>query len=481
MSESRKKVEFGDFQTPVDLAQLVCRFIAESGFSPETIIEPTCGEGSFIEASEHAFPESRNIHGFEIDSEYVKIARRRTYRSNIRCDDFFTKNWATTLDEFSDPILIVGNPPWVTNSALGSIKGTNLPPKSNFRGMSGFDSITGKSNFDISEWMLSHLVDCLSGRYAMLAMLCKTIVARKVLFHAWKDELEIDRSSIHHVDASKHFGASVDACLFICEFKPGGISRECSIYDNIGTPNHSRIFGLRNGRVVADVDRFLKCESLCGTPSLKWRSGVKHDCVKVMELKESNEPGMFVNGFNRHVELETDFLYPMLKSSDLMKGSSPSRYMIVTQRKVGDDTSTIAQKAPLTWEYLQSYSDLLDVRASSIYKNRPRFSIFGIGDYSFSPWKVAISGFYKSLTFHIVPPQRHKPVMLDDTCYFLPCGTESEANEVVRIMNSEDVQYFFGSLVFWDSKRPINVNLLSSLNLDLLIDKSEFETLTILG
>ncbi len=73
--------------------------------------------------------------------------------------------------------------------------------------------------------------------------------------------------------------------------------------------------------------------------------------------------------------------------------------MLITQHTTGADTSRIAQKAPHTWDYLQSYAHLLDRRASSIYRNRPRFSIFGVGPYSFAPWKVATFGFYKQLAF----------------------------------------------------------------------------------
>ena len=45
--------------------------------------------------------------------------------------------------------------------------------------------MTGKSNFDISEWMLIRLLEALQGRRATIAMLCKTATARKVLRHAW--------------------------------------------------------------------------------------------------------------------------------------------------------------------------------------------------------------------------------------------------------------------------------------------------------
>ena len=124
--------------------------------------------------------------------------------------------------------------------------------------------------------------------------------------------------------------------------------------------------------------------------------------------------------------------------------------------------------APRTWNYLNSHASELDSRASSIYKNQPRFSVFGVGDYSFAPWKVAVSGFYKKLHFFSVAPIDGKPVVLDDTCYFLPCQSEIEANELTNLLNTAQAKTFFSAFVFWDSKRPITVGLLSRLDIDLL-------------
>ena len=47
--------QFGDFQTPVDLACEVTRFLRTSGVSPSAVIEPTCGVGNFLVASMRAF------------------------------------------------------------------------------------------------------------------------------------------------------------------------------------------------------------------------------------------------------------------------------------------------------------------------------------------------------------------------------------------------------------------------------------------
>ncbi len=152
----------------------------------------------------------------------------------------------------------------------------------------------------------------------------------------------------------------------------------------------------------------------------------------------------------------------MLKSSEVAKGCSSCnrRVMLVTQRRVGDDTRSIERQAPKTWAYLESHRDRLQKRASTIYRGRPEFSIFGVGDYSFAPWKVVISGFYKSLRFFAVGPVSGKPVVLDDTSYFLPCRSEKEAELLAALLNSPQAQAFYSAFVFWDGKRPITADLL---------------------
>jgi hypothetical protein len=148
--------------------------------------------------------------------------------------------------------------------------------------------------------------------------------------------------------------------------------------------------------------------------------------------------------------------------------------MLVTQRSIGEDTSTIEDTAPRTWDYLLRHAELLDRRASSIYRGRPRFSIFGVGDYTFTPWKVAISGFYKRLAFQLLGPIEGRPVVLDDTCYVLPCASEEQARTVCEMLNSEAAQRFLSAFVFWDSKRPITIALLQRLDLVKLADELGF-------
>jgi hypothetical protein len=93
------------------------------------------------------------------------------------------------------------------------------------------------------------------------------------------------------------------------------------------------------------------------------------------------------------------------------------------------------------------------------------FALFGIGDYTFASWKVAVSGLHRTPRFALIGPVNEKPVLFDDTCYFLPFQDEHEARVVAEILNSEECKEFLTSLTFTDSKRPITVELLQRLNI----------------
>ena len=364
----------------------------------------------------------------------------------------------------NDPKIVARSLASNRESALGhkrrtrKFRDTNLPYKSNFQKHRGIDAITGKGNFDISEWMLIKALEWIKGRNAAVAMLCKTAVARKILLHAWKFTYNLESSAIYEIDAAKQFGAVVDACLLVIKSSTILQNFECRVYTGFSEAQPVKVFGFRNNHLVADVNLFERRKHLEGKEWYRWRSGIKHDCSKVMEL--SMEGRLYKNGMEEIVDLEETYLYPMLKSADVANGVNPRRWMLVPQRAVGEDTYPIKDRAPKTWEYLEDHGVPLNRRFSSIYQKRPRISVSGVGDYSFAPWKVVISGFYKKLDFKMAGPLCEKPIVLDDTCYFLSCLMREEAELLTRLLNSDIAKEFFLALVFWDAKRPITVALL---------------------
>lgn len=465
-----RHVEFGDFQTPSSLASAVCDLLATRGVSPKTILEPTCGEGNFLLAALDRFPSAHGV-GAEVHPPYVAklsvaLAERGLgSRCEVRIADFFAVDWRSRLRELSDPVLVIGNPPWVTSAKLGALASANVPEKSNLHGFTGLDARTGKSNFDISEWMLIRLLEALAGRQVCMAVLVKTAVARKVLAYAWKSGFNVDNAEIRSINSAHYFGAAVDACLLLVQTSAVGSQTLCRVFASLNAEQPSHEMGWRDGQLIANLPTYDRLKHLVAVTPTPWRSGVKHDCSRVIELRK--EASLYRNGLGERVELEDDYLYPMLKSSDLANGhsSQTEKWMLVPQRALGQNPELIRKTAPKTWAYLERHGESLDRRASSIYRNRPRFSVFGIGAYTFSPWKVAISGFYKRLRFSVVGSFDGKPIVLDDTVYFLACQSEEEANSYSTLLNSQMANDFFSAFVFWDAKRPITVDLLRRLDL----------------
>lgn len=463
----KQKIEFGDFQTPDNLAQSVCTKLSALGISPDVVIEPTCGIGTFVLVAVSTFPSVREIHGFEVnDSHLSKLrerlsAARNSDKIKLTQADFFATDWKKMLRSLSGSVLVLGNFPWVTNATQGVIGGGNLPEKSNFLKQNGFDAINGKANFDISEWMLLEVLRWFSGRSGDIAMLVKTAVARKVLAHAERQKLPIREASIFSIDAKKDFNASVEACLLVIRISenPTDAIYDYSIFESM-SDTHGRRVGHRDGLTVGDLDAFESSSFLLGECPQKWRSGVKHDASSVMELTRTAQG--LINGLGELVDIEMDYLFPLLKGSDIGSGKPwREKFVVVTQHFVGERTGGIRENSPKTWEYLEAHATILDARSSTIYKKNPRFSIFGIGDYAFRHWRIAICGLYKSLKFRLVGPIENKPVMFDDTVYYLSFNTESEAQEALDLLISEPSLRLLSSLIFWDEKRPIKTGILN--------------------
>ena len=476
--KSSAKVEFGDFQTPLALAKEVCGLLRRQGFVPEFVLEPTCGGGAFLVAAAETFPRAA-LRGCDINSDYVERAAVELHRAgasaraSVECQDFFAHDWESELQRMPGKLLILGNLPWVTNSAVAAMNGSNLPVKDNFLGLRGLAARTGKSNFDISEWMLIRLVRALHGRKVTIAMLSKTATARKLLRYAWQNDGRISGASLYRIDAAAHFGASVDACLLLARTGSAGPT-EADVYESLQAAKPASRIGLAGQDLVADILTYRELQHLEGLCPFQWRSGVKHDCAAVMELRPIAN-GTVENKLGERVELEADYLYPLLKCTGLANGFlTPQRLVLVTQRVVGGDTSCIARSAPQTWRYLQSHSNKFEARKSSIYKGRVPFALFGIGEYAFAPWKVAVSGLHRPARFRVIGPFQAKPVFLDDTCNYLSFEDEASARLVADVLNSFPCQQFLQSLIFSGSKRPITVELLQRLNLSAIADKAGY-------
>ena len=473
----KERAKYGDFQTPAWFAHKVCAFLSSGGVAPKSILEPTCGVGNFLLAALEVFTTADAALGVDINQAYVAQLREQVdaYADGKSVDvmqaDFFQMDWSSVLRTLPDPVLVVGNPPWVTNADATLLDSGNLPPKRNIGNHAGIEAITGASNFDISEWMLLRMIAWIADKQGVVAVLCKTSVARRVLRQVWQEASASGSAQIHLFNAQEVFNVAVDACLFIYDTTDPLASQTCQIYEALSTDSLAATIGYRDKQLVADVNRYERWKHLqrAAKSVYRWRSGIKHDCAGVMELRRVH--GTFVNLLGETVTLEDTYVYPLLKSSDIATARQvASRWMVVPQRAVGENTQVIQRTAPLTWAYLSDHAEMLDGRRSVIYRHQPRFSVFGVGPYAFARWKVGISGLYKQLEFVVVGPQENRPTVLDDTCYFLACDSEGEAVLLADLLRSRPAREFYASFIFWDAKRPITARILNKLDLFTLAE-----------
>lgn len=460
--DHRAGEEFGDFQTPRALAAQVLRTLPRRNWS--RILEPTCGVGNFLHEAARLFGDAQ-LMGIELQADYAGAALASGARILER--DIFAMRLDQELTwRKNGPLLVVGNPPWVTNSRLARLESRNRPVRTNLKNLSGYDAMTGSSNFDIAEYIWLKLITDLRRHSPTISLLCKTQVARNVLQYCAQFGLPVSSASLHVIDARRWFGVAVDACLFTLEVNRGRTAYVCPVYDSLDSTRPVRSFGVVDGRLVADIGAYAK--GVDGACPIEWRQGMKHDAAAVMELVHDDGPR--TRG-GEAVEIEDDYLYPLLKCTDVYRGRTGlSRWVIVPQKTFGEDTRSLERDAPKLWTYLSNNGDALDGRKSSIYQNRPRFSVFGLGEYSFAPYKIAVSGLHKSPEFRLIGPVAGKPVFFDDACYMLPFREPAEAAAVAALLRTEPVRALLRALTFWDAKRPITKKLLRRIDLAAVAD-----------
>src|SRR5437660_5863893 len=251
--------DFGDFQTPQTLVGEVIKCLAHKGKQWTRVLEPTCGQGNFIKGLLETNSPPQEIQGIEIQDKYILdnyelVRYNKSSAVTIKQANIFDLDLRTDLRwNNNGPLLVLGNPPWVTNTDLSMLNSQNLPPKTNFKGFSGFGAMTGASNFDIAEYIWLKLIRELLLENPTIVLLCKTLVARNVLKFAYETKIPIKEACIWKIDSKKNFGAAVDACLFYIDIYPGVPCYQAQVYQDLNATIPYTTIGIRNEQLISDI------------------------------------------------------------------------------------------------------------------------------------------------------------------------------------------------------------------------------------
>ena len=423
------------------------------GVAPSRVLEPTCGSGAFLRAAAAAFP-SAELVGIEYQRERygpdLEALRSVRPQLSIRYADAYRIDFGGVPWRAAGPLLVVGNPPWVTAAALGAgAPGVLQPPRSNPKRLSGMAARTGASNFDVAEFLILKLLRELSAEPLHLALLVKESVARNVLATARASALGIERAEIVRIDARAWFGVAIDACCFV-------LSTGSRATLDAPVPIRPDFAAEPVGWWAPQRPR------APGSAAIVFRQGIKHDAADVFELRRVGT--VWRNGYDEPVDIEPAHLYPLLKARALHAGTlcEPTA-LVVPQTRLGASTDELEARAPRLWRYLRSHGERIAARKSSIYRNAPRFALFGVGAYSFAPWKVAVAGFYAQPRFRVLGPRAGRPVVLGDTSYFAAFDDEDAARAFAVVCASPAAAAEIGRRAI-RGKRPITKALLDDLD-----------------
>ena len=461
ITENNTKKEYGDYQTPLYFTKKIVDYTKkEYNLNPDLIIEPTCGIGNFIKASRQQYPNVPII-GIDINEEYLKQIDFDINGIKLFNENIFTFDFNKIKKDTDTNYLIIGNPPWITNTQLSKFNSDNIPMKRNYKKLEFFHAITGESNFDVSEFIILRIIEEFKKLNTSLVFLCKYTVACNIFEQIVKNNIKLARIEIIKFDSMKIFKADTSSCIFIIQFNHENKDITTCDVTNIDNIDEKYTIGVINDKLYSDVNNIVDVDGEC---PFEWRQGIKHDCAKIMELEQDGTN--YKNKKDEQVILEENLLYPLLKTSNLKNPiiNSSDKKIIITQHKLKEDTSYIKEDCPLTWKYLYKNREYFENRKSSIYINTPPYSIFGIGEYTFKKYKVAISGFYKKGLFTLVYAD-DKSMMLDDTCYYISFDNYNHAYITMLILNSYVVKKFLSSIVFLDSKRPYTKKVLKRVDL----------------
>lgn len=503
--KSEIKNDLGDFQTPSSLADKICLSLKEKGINPMILLEPTCGEGNFVISALKTFDNLRYIYCVDVQPKYEQILNQKIQelsvvkeqqlkidinkiRIDFYQDSIFNHKYKQDFMEFlakidnTTPVptfLILGNPPWVTNTELSLLDSANIPQKSNYKKERGINAITGKGNFDIAEYIMHNLLVKFHNYKGNMVMICKNTVVKNIVKDQKDSRFHIGNIIAFQFNAKKMFNINADASILKLDM---GVNPELyATFKRFDENNNDAVrFGWVNNQFVSNIELYTRTSFLEGDFPFTWRQGIKHDLIKVMILEKIGKQS-YKNGLGEKYQLEDELIYPFLKGSQVYSKDSSSieetQYIIIPQKELNQETDYIKRQAPLLWEYLQDHKPLFEHRKSRIYANKPAFSIFGIGDYAFNPFKIVVPGFYKDLKFVYLQPILSKPVMVDDTCYYISFAEEKYAKITWAIMNSPIVKDYFMSIVFRDAKRPYTKEILGRLSLHSLLGCIKFDHL----
>lgn len=153
-------------------------------------------------------------------------------------------------------------------------------------------------------------------------------------------------------------------------------------------------------------------------------------------------------GVRREVErtqaaVEADLLYPLIRGRDVARWKAePSASILMAQdpkTRRGILTQRMKRDFPKAYAYFSRFEEVLRVRAAYrryFTEDDPFWTMFNIGEYTFSTWKVVWREQAARLTAAVVGPMKRRPVIPDHKLMMVAVDSRQEAHYLCAVLNS---------------------------------------------
>ena len=484
--------QLGEYYTPNGVAELSVGELGVDDHESETFLDPGCGSGVFlaacIDAKLDALGDDRDpdelvelvtdtVYGIDLNPVAVKSAKLRYLLAlgpvledsgiaRLELPVFLTDSLRLTRDDrirFGGERVelcvdhLVGNPPWITWGALSEsvreawreryVEELNLLPHR------GVETRLGHVNDDISVpfvWVCIHRYLDSEGQASFV--LKRDITkgpAGRLLRTQRVNERPVAVRHIHDFNRLRPFsdGVDVDAAVYTlkADIDPGFPVAVDSWRAASGRPSFTAAGAMRETltreqtgvRPVDDdpASSWVRDDAerrALGTCEHDIRHGVKDDARAVYSIDRGQVD-----------ELEHDHVFPYIDSKHVVKyGLFGHDLRLVPMRTANEDNEAeLRETCPRTYEYLRSNRQPLDDRSSAWLERGPFYTMFGLGEYTWAPYKVVWCRLGFKPAFAVVSTVGdedvgEKMVVPGDHFMFIPTDNRDEAHFLCGLLNS---------------------------------------------
>lgn len=515
------RLQLGEYYTPRGVAELSVGELDVGDYETDTFLDPGCGSGIFlatcIDAKRDALgdelaPEAlvdvitETVYGIDLNPVAVKSAKLSYLLSllplleegdvkRLELPVFLTDSLKLTRNDqlrFRDDAIdlsvdyLVGNPPWLTWGNLSEsvrdawrekyVKQLDLLPHH------GVETRLGHANDDISVpfiWVCIHHYLNEEGEASFV--LKRDIMkgpAGRLLRTQRVNSRPVTVRHIHDFNRLRPFGDDVGVHSAIYTLDTGEQSKFPIETDSWkkgnGKPAFSTADRMRDTLKHEDTGMIPVEED---DPSSSWiredaenralgecehdiRHGVKDDATDVYSIDRSQLG-----------ELEHDHIYPYIKSKNVVKyGLFGHELHLVPIRKANEDNETEMQNScPKTYEYLESNRQALDDRSSTWLDKGTFYNVFGLGEYTWSDYKVVWCRLGFKPHFAVVSTVDdedlgEKMVVPGDHFMFISTDDKYEAHFLCGLLNSSIYQKSIKGIAS-EGKSSLSKTVISKLEL----------------